>query len=175
MSGTRIAIGQKISTLDDTAVNLIKHKDTSGDMAEHIQAKHQILGSAYRIYSGGDIYSELKIRLEKNEFIYTPYLGVAYALADIEYIGEFEEESGDDNYIDTIVPVYGNLVVDIQQSKSVHKELVPYRMDTKRGTIETVHIFYSEYQKSKGLWIQENGDVLITRVGDEGVAWFETW
>ncbi|HHV36105.1 MAG TPA: type I-B CRISPR-associated protein Cas5 [Syntrophomonadaceae bacterium] len=178
MSGTRIAIGQKRSVRwMTTAVNLIKYKDASGDMAEHIQAKHQMVKDpAYRIYvSGGDIYSELKIRLEKNEFIYTPYLGVAYALADIEYIGEFEEESGDDNYIDTIVPVYGNLVVDIQQSKSVHKELVPYRMDTKRGTIETVHIFYSEYQKSKGLWIQENGDVLITRVGDEGVAWFETW
>jgi CRISPR-associated protein Cas5h len=178
MSGTRIAIGQKKSVRwMTTAVNLIKHKDTSGDMAEHIQAKHQMVKDpAYRIYvSGGAIYTELKKRLEKDEFVYTPYLGVAYALADIEFIGEFEEESGEGNFIDTIVPVYGSLVIDIQQSISVHKELVPYRMDTKRGDIETVHVFYPEYQKSKGLWIQENGDVLFTRVRNEGVAWFEAW
>lgn len=178
MSGTRIAIRQKNSVRwMTTAVNLIKYKDASGNMAEHIQAKHQMVKDPfYRIYvSGGTIYSELKKRLEKDEFVFTPYLGVAYALAEIEYIGEFKEESDDNNFVDTIVPVYGNLIIDIQQSISVHKELVPYRMDAKRGNIETVHVFYPEYQMSKGLWIQENGDVLITRVGEEGVAWFETW
>ena len=46
MSGTRIAIGQKKPVRwMTTAVNLIKHKDTSGDMAEHIRRNTRWLGS----------------------------------------------------------------------------------------------------------------------------------
>lgn len=178
MEEVRIAIGLKESLhWITTAVNMIKFKDPNGDMGEHIQAKHQMVKDpAYRIYvSGGTIYSDLKKRLENDEFVYTPYLGVAYALADINYIGEFKEESLGDNFVKTIVPAYNNLVVDVKQSKSVHKELVPYKMDMQRGAIETVGAFYTEYQISNGLWIRENGDVQITQVGDEGVAWFESW
>jgi len=178
MTGTRIAIGlKKPLRWLTTTINLIKFKNPNGDMSEHIQAKHQMVKDpVYRIYvSGGDIYNELKRRLENDEFVYTPYLGVAYALADIEYIGEFEEKTANDNYADTIIPVYGNVVVDIKKSISIHKELAPYRMNCKRGAIQTVSVFYPEYQLSKKLWMKDQGDVQITQVGEERVAWFEAW
>jgi CRISPR-associated protein Cas5h len=179
LSGTRIAIGlKKPVRWMTTAVNLLKYKTSSGDMREHIQAKHQMLKDPeFRIYiSGGTIYSELKKRLEREEFIFTPYLGVAYALAEIDFIGELEEEIAQkDDYVDTVVPLYGNLVVDVHKNRSIHRELIPYKMDVNRHSIETVDVIYPEYQLGPKIWMQDSGDVRITKVGEERVAWFEAW
>ena len=42
-------------------------------MTEHIQVKHQLVKTRYRIYvQGGEVYHRLKQRLEHEEFIYTP-------------------------------------------------------------------------------------------------------
>ena len=133
--------------------------------------KHRCQRSRLPIMLVGAIYNELKRRLENDEFVYTlPGL----CAADIEYIGEFEK-TANDNYADTIIPVYGNVVVDIKKSISIHKELAPYRMNCKRGAIQTVSVFYPEYQLSKKLWMKDQGDVQITQVGEERVAWFEAW
>ena len=110
-SGSRIALSlKKPPSWMTTTVNLIKYKSPSGDMREHIQAKHQLLKKPiYRIYfNGGELYPELKKRLMRNEFVFTPYLGAAWALAEIDFCGEFaaeeivEVESGG---VDTVVPM----------------------------------------------------------------------
>jgi CRISPR-associated protein Cas5h len=162
-----------------TAVNLIKFKYPSGDMREHIQAKHQLLKKpAYRIYfKGGELYPELKKRLTRKEFVFTPYLGAAWALAEIDFCGEFpaEEITEEESWVDTVVPVLEGVKVDVLRSGAIHRELVPFRLDEERRLKETVNVVYQELQKEKKLWLKHKGNLSLSRVGDERVAWFANW
>jgi len=193
LSGARIAIGLKnpVRWLS-TAVNLIKFKTPNGNMGEHIQSKHQLVKKpAYRIYiSGGEIYTKLKYRLERNEFVFTPYLGAAYALADVVYIGEYPEIiiNEDHTWVNTIVPLYNGVKLDVKKSKEIHRELVPFQMNSERELINTVSVVYPEIKKDlpcgtignaySGLaciWLKEKGELKVSQVGEERVSWFARW
>lgn len=180
LSGTQIALGfKKAPSLVTTAVNMIKFKSPSGDMSEHIQAKHQLLKKpAYRIYlRGGAVYPELKKRLAKGEFVYTPYLGAAWALADVVYGGEFAEEeiTGENTWVNTVVPLAGGVKVDVLRSGAVHRELVPFRLDEERRLKETINVVYQDFQNEGCLWLKEKGKLPVSQVGTERVAWFAPW
>lgn len=180
VKGMQVALGLKRPVAwFSTAVNFIKFKTPNGDMSEHIQVKHQLLKRpAYRIYvRGGEFYSDLKKRLERGEFIFTPYLGVAYALADYAYVGEFQEKPVNEESasIDSVLPVYGEVKLNLQQSGSLHSEVVPFRLDENRRQQKTVNVIYPEYRSSRQIFLQSRGDVEISQVGEERVAWFESW
>ena len=184
MAGTRVALGLRnpVRWLS-TTVNLIKYKNPNGNMGEHIQSKHQLVKKPhYRIYvSGGGMYAEIKRRLEKREFIFTPYLGVAYALADIKYLGEFDEEeiADQESFVNTVIPLYEGVQPDIKKCGAVHREIVPFRLDEHRQLKDTVTVIYPEIvdreADSGPLWLKARGKLVISQVGGERVAWFERW
>jgi CRISPR-associated protein Cas5h len=178
--GMQVALGlRRPVAWFSTAVNLIKFKSPSGDMGEHIQVKHQLLKRpAYRIYvRGGEVYDELKKRLERQEFIFTPYLGVAFALAEYSYVGEFRETPVEEEAmgIDSVLPLYGDVRLDLQQSGCLHSEVVPFRLDGIRRQQETVNVIYPEYRVNSRIYLRNRGDVEVSLVGTERVAWFEPW
>ncbi|MDN5344105.1 MAG: CRISPR-associated protein Cas5h [Clostridia bacterium] len=180
LTGTQIALGFNREPVPmTTTINMIKYKTPSGDMSEHIQAKHQLVKNpSYRIYlRGGAIYTELKKRLEREEFVYTPYLGVAWALADVVYVGEFNEEEirENDTWVQTVLPVYGGARVDVLRSGAIHRELVPYRLDAERRLKKTVNVIYLDFKNKGRLWLKDRGDLPVSQVGEERVAWFEPW
>ena len=189
MKGTQIGIGM-LSPVRwfSTTINLLRFKTPNGDMNEHIQSKHQMLKwPRYRIYvRGGGLYSSLKNRLELEEFIYTPYLGTAYALANIDYLGEYEDEpvNDDETWVDSIVPVYDGVLIDVMKSRGLHKERVPFQMNTQRELLHTISVIYPEIfdtrvhnadDISHRIWLKSRGDLKITQVGEERVSWFECW
>ncbi|MGI9861619.1 type I-B CRISPR-associated protein Cas5b [Moorella naiadis] len=180
LAGTQIALGFNREPLwMTTTVNMIKFKSPSGDMSEHIQAKHQLVKKpSYRVYlRGGAIYIELKKRLERGEFVYTPYLGVAWALADIAYVGEINEVEvrEEDTWINTVLPIYGGARVDVLRSGTIHRELVPYRLDAERRLKETVNVVYLDFKNKGCLWLKARGNLPVSQVGGERVAWFGAW
>lgn len=192
LSGTRIAISirRPVRWLP-TAVNLLKFKSSNGSLGEHIQSRHQFLKKpSYRIYvEGGSIYGLLKQRLEQNEFVYTPFLGAAYALADIDYRGEFpaialEKENVK---VDTILPEYPRLEVDLLKSNPLHREVVPFQLDSQRSLQELVGVFYTEVRENKEcsdpasieeyrslpIWVKSTGSVVVNSIDEQHVAWFQ--
>lgn len=182
MSGIRVGVGvKKPIAWSTTTVNLMKFKTPNAHMGEHIQVKHQFVkGPRYRVYvEGGNVYGALRERLEKGEFMYTPYLGIAYCIADWEYIGEYTSMScsGKDLAVDTVVPVYGDLEVDVLASGGIHREVVPFRMSKDRKLEETVAVLYPEFRSDRKsvVIVRNRGDVDITQVGDDVVAWFKPW
>jgi len=180
LNGTQVAVSIRSPLLwYSTAVNLIKFKNKNGDMREHIQPKHQFIKNpCYRIFvRGGDMYKELKARLSRNECVFTPYLGVAYAIAEVSYLGEFlEEDIGEyPVFINTVVPVIDGMVIDIAKSRAVFKESVPLAQDTDRNFLKSVPVLYSGQRGVGTICVKEKGDLELSRVGVDGVAWFETW
>ena len=184
MEGSQIAVGirRPISWMI-TSVNLMKFKTPSAFMGEHIQVKHQFVKKPrYRIYlRGGRIYNELKKRLEKGEFVYTPYLGVGYALAEVSFIGEYDEKGVDCEGIelDTVLPYYSGTELDIVAGCNIHRETVPFRTDELRKLQDSVVVFYPEYSRkmprSPQIVLREKGSTMVSQVGTEKVAWFNAW
>lgn len=184
MDGSQIAVGiRKPITWMITSINLMKFKSSNAFMGEHIQVKHQFVKKPrYRIYlRGGKLYNELKRRLEKGEFAYTPYLGVGYALADISFVGEYDEKDIDCNSValDTVLPYYSGMKLDIVAGGNIHRETVPFRADELRKLQDSVLVFYPEYSRnmprSPQIVLREKGSTMVSKVGTEKVAWFNAW
>ncbi|MBF7082174.1 type I-B CRISPR-associated protein Cas5 [Desulfallas sp. Bu1-1] len=183
LQGTQVAVAIR-SPINwfITAVNLLKYKSGSGEMGEHIQPKHQFLKRPrYRVYvRGGDIYQTLKTQLSQGECVFTPYLGVAYALADIKFLGEFQEEEVDALSVDvhSVVPVpvnWGSLDIDILKSRAVYKEIVPVKLDESRALLTSSPVLYSDIGKAGVICLRNKGDLQISKVGDDVIAWFAPW
>lgn len=181
MRGVQIGIGIKAPIKwMSTAVNLIFYKTPNADLTKHTQVKHQLVKNPhYRIYvKGGAIYPELEEKLTKGEFIYTPYLGAAYALADVEYIGEYEEEKADpDQGFSTLVPAKEGIKLDIVRSKAVFSETVPTSMNSQRRLINTTLVYYTQPKENEAvhLYLRESGNLETSLVNGEKVAWFDAW
>ena len=181
MSGVQVAIAlQSPLRWINTAVNLMKIKTRNEHMTEHIQVKHQLVKKPrYRIYvQGGEIYPHLKQRLEREEFIYTPCLGAAYALADIEYQGEYNAVAADmETGFNTIVPAYEGLELDIVRSGAVFSEQVPVQMNAVRRLGSTLQVYYTLPDKTSQplLYVRHQGMLLSSMVNGEKVAWFNAW
>ena len=159
------------------AVNFwnVKNPQTS----PHIQVKHQfLLNPRYRIYVEGGLESRLREKLEKGYFVYTPYLGVAYALADISYIGNYKcepVEEGGFLTLDTVIPWQEDLsLCKIVETGGVFKEQVPFKMDSKRTLLQSIAVLYPPSPTSK-LSLKERGGMDVSRCGKELVAWFPEW
>lgn len=142
----------------------------------HIQVKHQfLLEPKYRIYVRGSLEERLRERLCRGDFIYTPCLGVAYAIADICYHGSCDAEpvKGSSEAIDTIVPLSEGISIDFVASQKIYKEIVPFTFNEKRALQQTQTVLYSD-SVSK-IVLKEMGGLDVTRCVDEIVAWFPEW
>lgn len=166
----------------NTAVNLMKYKTTNAaNMSEHIQVKHQLVKNpCYRVYvRGGNLYTQLKKYLERNEFVYTPYLGSAYALADIYYQGEYQEKTVDNNAgFHTLLPAYEGVEVDVVRSGSIFSETIPARMSSQRRLMETVMVYYTRSDKENEaplIFLRQQGQLETSEINGERVAWFNAW
>lgn len=184
MEGLQVAVGlRKPVGWMITAVNMMKFKTANADMREHIQVKHQFVKEpCYRIYvrGTGEVFSGLRTALEKKEFRFTPCLGVAYALADINFVGEFEEKKtgSTELSLDTVVPLYEGVQPDVIETGGLHKEIVPFRMRCDRRLEEAVAVLYPEYtseRERRKIVLRERGDVYTSMVGTDRVAWFHEW
>jgi CRISPR-associated protein Cas5h len=93
----------------------------------------------YRIYvwlKNNEMFYKLEKMLKEHKSVYTPYLGLAFLIADFEFIGRFNlEPSKGDAHIVTIVPSYVN--IQIEKGKKYGKiTSVPMFMDKTRKVIK---------------------------------------
>ncbi len=174
MAGSRIAVGiaSKINWMHHS-VNFMNTK-TSG----RIRVKHQFLHSPrYRIYVTGTLQERLRTFVASSSFIYTPYLGTAYAIAQLDYVGTFpwRPMQAGEVAVNTVVPWSSDLRVDVLQSKGMFRETVPFRLDQKRAMLEAKDVLYQTSPCHK-IHLRERGGLDVTRCGNgDVVAWFPEW
>ena len=203
LGGTQIAL----SILNPTrwlraAVNFWNVKQPQN--TPHIQVKHQFVASPkYRIYVRRGIEARLKECLERGGFVYTPYLGVAYAVAQIDYLGEFQPEPVTEKEfeVNSVLPWLEDDArpeLDIMKTGGVFSELVPFYLTEERALGESIKVVYStkaghpvDAKESQGanqkkgprsghpVYVKERGALNVSRcvVRDmaEIVAWFPEW
>lgn len=176
LSGTRIAVSirEPIKWLR-AAVNFSNLKNPQ--QAPHIQVKHQFVASPkYRIYVKHGVEGILREKLERNSFVYTPYLGVAYALAQIDYVGFCNDAAvaDDEVLLDTVLPLDAEVEIDIAKSAAVFKEIVPLQFTVERALMKSVTVLYA-CTKQRKLVLKKRGSADVTRCMDDTVAWFPAW
>lgn len=145
----------------------------------HIRVKHQFVKRPrYRIYVDGGVEEELRRHLEAGTFVYTPCLGTAYALAEIQYQGTFVCCTVKEKNIrlSSVLPQLPeqSFHVDITASKGIFREKLPFRLTSNRTLCESITTFYSASPEEKICLTAWEG-LDVTYCGDECIAWFPTW
>ena len=186
LRGTRIALSiQNPTRWLRAAVNFWNVKQPQN--TPHIQVKHQFVASPrYRIYVEGSIEAQLRERLERGSFVYTPYLGVAYAIAQIDYLGACQPEPVTEKEfpVDSVLPWVEDGItsdtpeLDIIATGGVFSELVPFCLTEERALGESIKVVYSA-KAGHPVFVKGRGALNVSRcVGRdmEGiVAWFPEW
>ena len=177
MKGTRIGLAVlKKGVPSSHAINFSNTKDPQKN--PRVQIKHQFVFSPeYQVYVSGAIESELRDHLVNGTFVYTPYLGVAYALAEIRFVGAFAEEPLDTAgpvQVDTVIPWKEGMTVDVLQSGGAFKERMPFRMNEERGLEEPIDVLYAA-SPDKPLLLVEKGEIHVSGCAEDTVAWFPFW
>lgn len=144
----------------------------------HIQVKHQFINKPhYRIYVQGGVEEELHKHLIQETFVYTPYLGIAYALAEVRYCGKYVWEpvpSKEIVDVATVIPYIDELEIDVVNSQDVFRERIPYCLSEERALLKTLPILY-QTDPQKRLRLVKWGNLDVTRCGEDLVAWFPSW
>jgi len=145
----------------------------------HIRVKHQFVKNPkYRIYVQNGIEKKLHDYLENGTFIYTPYLGVAYAIAEITYLGDFEAravKTGTSIALSSVLPVTNQtFTLDILTSKAIFKDRLPFCLDSERNLCETIETLYAPSQNHK-ICLKSWEGFDVTTYRDEYIAWFPAW
>lgn len=174
--GNRIAISVLSQTKWYTAsVNFWNFKDPK--KAIHNIIKHQFVKNPrYRIYVEGPLEERLLPFLETGSFVFTPYLGTAYAFANITYIGSFESTPVDDGTISirSIIPLECKPKIDFVKTGGVFKDIVPFQMDAERTLEKSITVFYpSDF--SKGTYVENPKEIGAVRVGDDTIVFLPRW
>lgn len=178
MKGTSVSmrINSKTKWLRG-AVNFWNTKNPTN--APHIQVEHQYLASpSFRIFVRGPLEESLTESLIKGSFVYTPYLGVAYAIADIQYVGSLPCEKAEPMgaQVTTILPFEKDLNVDIDiaLSKGVFRETVPFELSAERTFVRSLTVLYSTDARHY-IALKKGDGIDVTRCGDDVVAWLPEW
>ena len=177
LRGNRIAV-QVLSPLvwQQHGVNFINSKR---DLSVHSQIQHQMISHPqYRIYVAGALEDPLKEILEKGEYVYTPYLGQAWALGEILWHGTFQEEPvppGDVEIHTILAPKHIPLEMDYLGTRGVFRETLPFRMDRERQILETLDVLYTNHPSKplRGTILEETPH--ICRCDGHVAAWFPLW
>lgn len=123
----------------------LNYTDTRSPISfgDYIQVKQEtIVNPSYTIFVWSDDfsnYNELKNLLYTNSWVYTPYLGIAWCLANIEYLWEILDANlieWKEVEIDSIIPhefIDWGKNMQINQWEQFEFEKVPYQMDNNRN------------------------------------------
>lgn len=178
MKGTQIALSiiNPISWYS-TTINFWNLKEPQ--KSPHIRVKHQFIRQPrYRIYVHGGLEDRLRYHLEKGTFIYTPCLGTAYAIADIEYLGHFSLKPVNEKKIALIsvmpLPENENIKIDISATKSVFRDTLPFCLSVERQLQKTINTVYTPSAKDK-LYLTAWEGLDVTAYRNEYIAWFPAW
>ena len=128
MKGTKIALSiiNPISWFS-TTINFWNLKEPQ--KSPHIRVKHQFVRQPkYRIYVHGGVKRDWAAFGEWY-FVYTPFLGTAYAIADIDYLGQFPLQPVEEKEISlaSVLPLLEEQTVkiDIIASRTVFRDTLP--------------------------------------------------
>lgn len=181
LAGTRVAVALLRQTRWlRAAVNFWNVKEPQKNL--HIQIKHQFVSSPrYRVYVSGGIEARLRGYLERGSFVYTPCLGVAYALAQIDYIGFCDPRPVEEGEVrvNTVIPwTKEGMELNLAESGGVFSERVPFRLTTERALAESIKVVYAA-DAARPLCLRRRGGLHVTRCAARGVedivAWFPEW
>ncbi len=178
MGGTQVAlrIMNPVSWYSST-ISFINTKDPQNNL--RILVKHQMLRNPrYRIYVKGALEEQLDWYLRNQQFVYTPYLGVAYALCKIEYLGRFEEEPCvTPTEVDSVIPFDSNIKIDTVATDGILKERMTLKLNSDRSLDNAVTVLFRPWP-DHGIVVEDKGGkggIEITKCGDDTVAWFPAW
>lgn len=177
LKGTQLAI-RLLAPLKwrTESINLWNVKNAA--KSPHIQVKHQFINHPhYRIYVHGGVEEQLRNQLINKSFIYTPFLGVSYALAEVKYKGEYSLETVNPNDtvdVATVMPLTDGLEIDVEKSQEVFRERIPFSLSEDRELLITLPIIY-QTNPERRLRLLKWGDLDVTRCGEDMVAWFPAW
>ena len=174
MSGTQIAI--KINTPIKWEIQTVNFLTTKQSQTGRVQIKHHYVKKpSYRIYLRGELEESLCRSLKKHQYTYTPYLGVAYALANITFIGQFPEKICNTTTVDTTFPITdpeGPLEPAMVKNNSLNKTEVPFEFSPKRDLKKVLDVLYKNTANPLHFKIPPKDLVLIN---DENVKFFPSW
>jgi CRISPR-associated protein Cas5h len=182
LQGTRIAI-QRLNppAWFSTTINFWNTKEPQKN--PHIRVKHQFVKNPhYRIFVQDGVENALRAQLEAGRFYYTPTLGAAYTLADVNFLGSFDypkarlTQIGEEIRVVSAVPITGEAEtnIDFLKTRGVMKDAFPFRLDEKRTLLETIPLLYPsspEHQIVLKVW--EGLDV--SRYGESCIVWLPAW
>ena len=178
MKGTKIALSiiNPVSWYS-TTINFWNTKDPQ--KSPHIRVKHQFIRQPrYRIYVHDGLEDRLRYHLENGTFIYTPCLGTAYAIADIEYLGSFPSQPVTEKKVAiiSVLPLTDNedIKIDIPATKSIFRDTLPFYLSTERQVLKTINTVYTPSDKDK-LYLTSWEGLDVTAYGNEYIAWFPAW
>jgi len=157
------------------ALNFLRFKG-SEPLLPHTIVKHQFLDAPkYRLFVKGSLEDRLYEKLSRGEFIYTPYLGVAYAISKISYVGRSADIPVEDYRIavDSVIPCSDGISVDFYETKRIFKEVVPFEFDDKRALKNSLQVLYSD--GANKIVLKEKGKVNVARCMEDVIAWFPEW
>lgn len=116
----------------------------------HTQVPVEFLTSSedvcFRVYLSCEekLFFEIKSALVEERYIYSPSLGLAYCLADIDYIGEFEVSVVDcpeNTFVDINTVTPAKNIVSFDFSPNIYKEKIPCRFKENRKCFTEDYIF----------------------------------
>ena len=178
MKGTKIALSiiNPISWFS-TTINFWNLKEPQ--KSPHIRVKHQFVRQPkYRIYVHGGVEERLRQHLENGTFVYTPFLGTAYAIADIDYLGQFPLQPVEEKEISlaSVLPLLEEQTVkiDIIASRTVFRDTLPFSLSNERSLIKTINTIYTSSAKEK-IHLTSWEGLDVTAYKDENIAWFPAW
>jgi CRISPR-associated protein Cas5h len=174
-ANVKIAIGIKKSIKKVRySLNLINTKKGFWKIKQRTQIRTEFIKDPkYRIYftcDNDDIYNQLKEKLENHHSHYTISLGLAYLLADFDYIGEYDfetraEETASINSIVTRNSLLENTLPSFLDVE-IFKMKTPIRMNPERVVEKYEDIFYERTGKAmecqlKGFQKVGNGENIV--------------
>jgi len=175
MRGTRVAI--KINRPINwyrTGINFINTKTYK--MSDHTQIKHQFVRDpSYRIYVDGPLEERLCESLRNRNFHFSPFLGVAYCEATIDWVGQFPIlKSPIHPVLDSVLPVGAGIPkIDIRKTGNLNQTLIPLQMSMTRRLQKTVNVLYKT--ENAPIVFREEDETEVTCVGGDAVSWFAPW
>lgn len=146
--------------INTQSINYLSIKSTNDVIGynNHTQIPVEFLTSSndvcFRVYLSceEELFAEIKTALVEERYVYLPSLGLAYCLADIDYIGDFEI-SIIDNLEDTFVDI--NTVTRVEHingfdfSPNIYKEKMPYKFKANRICLTNDYIFSRNHNTIK--------------------------
>jgi CRISPR-associated protein Cas5h len=175
MRGTRVAVKINLPIKwYRTGINFTNTKTNKS--SDHTQIKHQFVRDpSYRIYVDGPLEESLKDNLKKRIFHFSPYLGVAFCEAAIDWVGQFPILKTQKGFIlDSVLPV-GAVPpkIDIRQTGNLNQTLIPLQMSASRKLLKTVNVLYKT--EIAPIVLDEEDETEVTYVGGDAVSWFAPW